>query len=74
VQQQEECGARKNVAGVADPVLSEAVQRLAAEAAMRLTSLVTAGDQIPFDIAEDSGESASFFRYVPLSGRYIAER
>ena len=74
MQRQEEPAGRQNVVGVADPVLSDALQRLAAEAAMRLTSLVTAGDQIPFDIAEDSGEGASFFRYVPLTGRYVAER
>jgi hypothetical protein len=74
MQRQEERGARKNVVGVADSVLSDAMRRLAAEAAMRLTSLVTSGDQIPFDIAEDSGEGASFFRYVPLTGRYVAER
>jgi hypothetical protein len=74
VQRQEDLGERQNVVGVGDPVLNEALQRLAAEAAMRLTSLVTAGDQIPFDIAEDSGQGASFYRYVPLTGRYVAER
>ena len=57
-----------------DPLLSEALQRLAAEAATRFSSLVATGDEIPFDVAEDSGESTLFYRYVPLTARYIAER
>ena len=57
-----------------DPVLREALSTLAAEAATRLRSLVATGDEIPFDVAEDSGESTQFYRYVPLTSRFIAER
>ena len=57
-----------------DPVLREALSTLAAEAATRLRSLVATGDEIPFDVAEDSGESTHFYRYVPLTSRFVAER
>ena len=57
-----------------DPVLREALSTLAAEAATRLRSLVATGDEIPFDIAEDTGEGAHFYRYVPLTSRFVAER
>jgi hypothetical protein len=59
---------------VRDPVLREALSTLAAEAATRLRSLVATGDEIPFDVAEDSGESTRFYRYVPLTSRFVAER
>jgi hypothetical protein len=59
---------------VRDPVLSEALQRLAAEAATRFSSLVATGDEIPFDVAEDAGEQTLFYRYVPLTAKYVAER
>lgn len=55
-----------------DPVLDEALKRLAAEASTRFTALVATGDQIPFDVAENDGESSHFYRYVPLTSRYIA--
>lgn len=55
-----------------DPVLEEALKRLAAEASTRFTSLVATGDQIPFDVAENDGESSHFYRYVPLTSRYIS--
>ncbi|MCO5315734.1 MAG: hypothetical protein M9938_06195 [Solirubrobacterales bacterium] len=55
-----------------DPVLDEALKRLAAEASTRFSSLVATGDQIPFDVAENDGESSHFYRYVPLTSRYIA--
>jgi hypothetical protein len=58
---------------VRDPVLSEALQRLAAEAATRLTTLVASGEEIPFDVAEEAGESTLFYRYVPLTSRFIAD-
>ena len=54
-----------------DPVLDEALKRLAAEASTRFTSLVATGDEIPFDVAENNGESSHFYRYVPLTSRYI---
>ncbi len=55
-----------------DPVLEEALKRLAAEASTRFSSLVATGDSIPFDVAENDGESAHFYRYVPLTSRYIS--
>ena len=38
-----------------DLLLNEALKRLAAEAAVRLSALVAGGDQIPFDVAEQAG-------------------
>ncbi len=57
-----------------DPVLREALSTLAAEAATRLRSLVATGDEIPFDVAEESGESTQFYRYVPLTSRFVSDR
>lgn len=58
-----------------DPMLNEALRRLAAEAATRFTTLVAGGDQIPFDVAESAGPDESFFHsYVPLTGRYVLRR
>ncbi|MCB0828398.1 MAG: hypothetical protein KDB62_06290 [Solirubrobacterales bacterium] len=54
-----------------DPVLDEALKRLAAEASTRFSSLVATGDEIPFDVAENNGESSHFYRYVPLTSRFI---
>jgi hypothetical protein len=60
---------------VRDPLLNEALRRLAAESATRLTTLVASGDQIPFDVAESAGPDEAFFHsYVPLTGRYVRER
>jgi hypothetical protein len=60
--------------GVRDPLLSEALRRLAAEAATRFTTLVAGGDQIPFDVAEQAGPDEAFFHsYVPLTGHYVRE-
>jgi hypothetical protein len=60
---------------VRDPLLNEALRRLAAEAATRFTTLVASGDQIPFDIAEEAGPDEAFFHsYVPLTARYVRER
>jgi len=55
-----------------DPVLDEALKRLAAEASTRFTSLVATGDEIPFDVAENNGDSSHFYRYVPLTSRFIS--
>ena len=61
--------------GVRDPLLNEALRRLAAEAATRFTTLVASGDQIPFDVAEQAGPDEAFFHsYVPLTARYVRER
>ncbi len=60
---------------VRDPLLNEALRRLAAEAATRFTTLVASGDQIPFDVAEAAGPDDAFFHsYVPLTARYVRER
>jgi hypothetical protein len=61
--------------GVRDPLLNEALRRLAAEAATRFTTLVASGDQIPFDVAEQAGPDDAFFHsYVPLTARYVRGR
>ena len=61
--------------GVRDPLLNEALRRLAAEAATRFTTLVAGGDQIPFDVAEQAGPDEAFFHsYVPLTARFVRER
>ncbi|HSR93289.1 MAG TPA: hypothetical protein VLK56_00345 [Solirubrobacterales bacterium] len=58
-----------------DPLLNEALRRLAAEAATRFTTLVASGDQIPFDVAEQAGpDEALFHSYVPLTARFVRER
>jgi hypothetical protein len=59
---------------VRDHLFNEALRRLAADAATRLSMLVAGGDQVPFDVAARDGEEAAFFSYVPLSGRYVEER
>jgi hypothetical protein len=58
---------------VRDFLLNEALKRLATEAATRLSTLVAAGDQVPFDVAADAGEDSPFYSYVPLSARYVVE-
>ena len=58
-----------------DPLLNEALRRLAAEAATRFATLVASGDQLPFDVAEREGPDDSLFHsYVPLTARYVRER
>jgi hypothetical protein len=59
---------------VRDFLLNEALKRLATEAATRFSSLVASGDQIPFDVASESGDDASFFSYVPLTSRFVEDR
>jgi hypothetical protein len=60
---------------VRDPLLNEALRRLAAESATHFTMLVASGDQIPFDVGESAGPDETFFHsYVPLTGRYVRER
>lgn len=57
-----------------DPLLNEALRRLAAEAATRFTTLVAGGEQIPFDVAEQAGPDEAFFHsYVPLTARFVRE-
>ncbi|HEY0318192.1 MAG TPA: hypothetical protein VGC49_07845 [Solirubrobacterales bacterium] len=57
-----------------DFLLTEALKRLATEAATRYSTLVAEGDPIPFDVAAENGEASAFYSYVPLTGRYVAER
>jgi hypothetical protein len=58
---------------VRDFLLNESVKRLAAEAAARFSSLVAMGEEIPFDVAADSGEESAFYSYVPMTGRYVID-
>jgi hypothetical protein len=55
---------------VRDPVVNEALRRLAAEAATRFRSLVDTGEEIPFDLAEEPGEH-TLYRYKPLTSRFV---
>ncbi|MDX6603843.1 MAG: hypothetical protein QOF23_352 [Solirubrobacterales bacterium] len=57
-----------------DFLLSEALKRLATEAAIRYSALVAEGDPIPFDVTAEEGEESAFYSYVPLTGSYVAER
>jgi hypothetical protein len=59
---------------VRDPLLAESLNRLAAEAATRFSSLVATGDEIPFDVAEQDGDASIFYRYVPLTARFVRQR
>lgn len=56
-----------------DFLLNEAIKRLAAEAASRLSSMVAMGEEIPFDVAADAGDDSAFYSYVPMTGRYVVE-
>ena len=56
-----------------DFLLNESIKRLATEAATRFSSLVAMGEEIPFDVAADDGEESAFYRYVPMTGRYVVE-
>jgi hypothetical protein len=60
--------------GVRDRLLNDALTRLAAEAAIRLSSLVAGGDQIPFDVNADSGDDSLFYSYRPLTSEYVRGR
>jgi len=59
---------------VRDRLLDDSLTRLASEAAIRLSSLVAGGDQIPFDVDAESGDDSLFYSYRPLTGRYVRER
>jgi hypothetical protein len=59
--------------GVRDFLLNESIKRLATEAAARFSSLVAMGEEIPFDVAADSGDESAFYSYVPMTGRYVLE-
>ena len=57
-----------------DFLLNEALKRLAADAAVRLSALVAGGEQIPFDVAENDGPDSLFYLYEPLTSRFVLER
>jgi hypothetical protein len=59
---------------VRDFLLNEAMKRLAADAAVRLSALVAGGEQIPFDVAEQPGPESLFHSYEPLTSRFVLER
>lgn len=59
---------------VRDRLLNDSLTRLASEAAIRLSSLVAGGDQIPFDVDAESGDDSLFYSYRPLTSRYVRER
>lgn len=56
-----------------DFLLNESIKRLATETATRLSSLVAMGEEIPFDVAAESGDDSAFYSYVPMTGRYVVE-
>lgn len=56
-----------------DFLLNESIKRLATEAATRLSSMVAMGEEIPFDVAAESGDDSAFYSYVPMTGRYVIE-
>ncbi len=56
-----------------DYLLSEAIKRLATEASTKLSTLVAAGEEIPFDVAAEQADDSGFFSYVPLTGRYVED-
>ncbi len=57
-----------------DRLLTESLTRLASEAAIKLSSLVASGDQIPFDVDAESGDDSAFYSYRPLTSLYVRER
>jgi hypothetical protein len=59
---------------VRDFLLNEALKRLSTEAATRFSVLVAGGEQIPFDVAAESGDDSAFYSYVPLTSRFVEER
>jgi hypothetical protein len=59
---------------VRDRLLNDSLTRLASEAAIKLSALVAAGDQIPFDVDTESGDDSLFYSYKPLTSRYVQDR
>jgi hypothetical protein len=59
---------------VRDYLLSEALKRLSADAAVRLSAMVAGGEQIPFDVAERAGPDSAFYKYEPLTSRFVLAR
>jgi len=59
---------------VRDRLLNDSLTRLASEAAVRLSALVAAGDQIPFDVDAADGGDSLFYSYRPRTELYVRER
>jgi hypothetical protein len=59
---------------VRDRLLNDSLTRLASEAAVRLSALVAAGDQIPFDVDAADGGDSPFYSYRPRTELYVRER
>lgn len=57
-----------------DRLLNDSLTRLASEAAIKLSALVAAGDQIPYDVDAESGDDSLFYSYRPLTSVYVRER
>ncbi len=57
-----------------DRLLKDSLTRLASEAAIRLSALVAAGDQIPFDVDAADGGDSPFYSYRPRTELYVRER
>ncbi|HEY0390475.1 MAG TPA: hypothetical protein VGC63_02065 [Solirubrobacterales bacterium] len=57
-----------------DRLVNDALTRLASETAIRLSSLVAGGDQIPFDVDADGGDDSLFYSYRPLTAEYVRDR
>lgn len=57
-----------------DRLLNDSLTRLASEAAVRLSALVAAGDQIPFDVDAADGGDSPFYSYRPRTELYVRER
>jgi hypothetical protein len=59
---------------VRDRLLNDSLTRLASEAAIKLSALVAAGDQIPYDVDAENGDDSLFYSYRPLTSLYVRER
>jgi|GEM_PF-357643 len=55
-----------------DLVLKEALQTMAADAALRFRELLAAGEEIPYDVRE-SGNGSPLAEYTPQTARFIRE-
>jgi hypothetical protein len=58
---------------VAQLAVQKALGRVAAEAADHFTELIDSGEEVPFEIATESGGSSPLYRYAPLTERFIRD-
>jgi hypothetical protein len=56
---------------VREEAAQHALERLAGEAAVHLAGLVHAGEEIPFELAEQPGHDSAFVTYAPCTERFI---